>query len=223
MVRRLAPHDELAYFRLVQERGLRALSNQCRRGGQRRQGRKNCRSYEKRLHDNTSLMTNVTNNGQSRSVRRDRASPGTGSQVVSGAADGRETQSRERTACDPEVSDAERCGLRLIQVGRRSSPVPGRDEARLGRNGLESCCQENRAPIWRWRGSKVFLQGRPLNRVVTGIVATDAGGSAIVLVVTAVLGGHMGIAPSLAEQRGAGSGGKQQHDGQNGCAEHDQL
>jgi hypothetical protein len=113
----------------------------------------------------------------------------------------------------------------LIQVGWRSAPAPGRDDARRGRNDLEPCRRDNGAPVRRWRASEVFLPetGQSLNRVVTGIDGPDARDAAVVHVVTAVPRGREGIAPRLADQRSAGSGGKQQYDGQDGCAEHDQL
>lgn len=121
-------------------------------------------------------------------------------------------------------SDAKRCGLRSVHVGRQASQVPGRAETGRRRNNLEPCGQDDRPPVRGWRTPQVFLQSaaKPLDRVFTGIVPRDVL-AAVPLVMTAALGGRVGITPSQAELGGTGPSGKQQHDSQDDGAEHDQL
>ncbi len=156
---------------------------------------------------------------------RDRASRRTKAQVVRKQPRAAKRSRTNRLRAATRRSDAERCCLRSIQVERWPSPGPGRHEVRRGGNELEPRVRDDGATARRWRAVEVFLHetSGPLKRVVTGMVAAHARPVPIGIPVAAVLSRCLGIAPRLAEQRGAGPSGEEQHDGQDGCAKHVQL
>lgn len=96
--------------------------------------------------------------------------------------------------------------------------------AHRGCRDLEPGHEDTRTRIRRGCAAKVFLQKTGWSdRVLARVGATDADILAALLVMTAAFRRGLGGAPRLAEQRGVGPGGKQQHDGQDGGAEHSGL
>jgi len=134
-------------------------------------------------------------------------------------------RSREATPGSREGSDAERCRQWALQSGRRASSTRDRARDSRRRHELELRHRENQARLRERRTSPVLFHedGESQYRVPARVACREAGRAAEAVVVATVLGRDLRIAPRLAEQRGARPSGEHQHDGQDGCAEHDQL
>lgn len=133
-----------------------------------------------------------------------------------------------RTTAGPGMRgplDSERRGERSCGVGEYPTQIGGRSGYRD--RGCDLKARDGRAArAGRRRSSKgVFPhQDRGTGHgVLAGVVATNAGGTAGVLVMAVALSRRVRSAPRLAEHRSAGAGGEHEDDGEDSCSEHGRL
>jgi hypothetical protein len=126
------------------------------------------------------------------------------------------------TAGGREVSDAERCGKRAMEVGRRRPRIPNR--AQHGRSQghlrVSDRCDVTHASSERSARVVLHEDDVPLNGFPAGVVI-DHAGWAVVRVMAFAHGSRVRGAPRVTEQRGARPNSKQEHNGQKGCSKHD--
>lgn len=138
--------------------------------------------------------------------------------------EGRESTVSSQTVCGRGGSDPEGCEERAFLVGRAAFGPTDRTHVWRRRHELGEGEKHSSAGAFS-RGTSanvLFQDGAGTKRHIPARrVAADLGRGAVVLVLAAACGRRVRVAQSPAQNRGAGASGEQEHDGQDGCSEHD--